>query len=424
LVIPFASAYAEFFAVTTNKDIYAADEKAIIVGVVPEDAPVGYAVLVKVTGPEGIDCSLQNLLPASDGSFVSRPVRLDDCGVGDYTVSAYYADMNATSTFAVSNSSQTAAGNRLELRLIKNVVLETQQAVSLRLKELIESNHRIPEEIAQEYSNGVSEASLVLEAAEFGNTADAKKHMILTMQHFRGVLNALSLDRALFDMTAEHRVASDDRSSVLERLNRLEEFHQRLQELAKKNSVDKARELENVAALLASTRQMIKEGDIDGSRRNLEMVYGQLEEIRADLFKENESLANTSSTEKLKQDDERMAKRLTNIADRFEKKALDLLNETGSMPKAAAKIEDALSFLAGSRTSIDEGNYPSAKDFLSKAINALNDAKKLIEEKNDSGDNAGSNNSSDDSSASGDDGSNDSNSEGDKGNNDKETSDQ
>ena len=50
------SAYAESLTVTTNKDIYTNDEKAIIVGAIPADAPAGYAVLIKVTGPRGGLC--------------------------------------------------------------------------------------------------------------------------------------------------------------------------------------------------------------------------------------------------------------------------------------------------------------------------------------------------------------------------------
>jgi len=79
------SAYAESLTVTTNKDIYTNDEKAIVVGAIPADAPAGYAVLIKVTGPRG-ECAVQNILSAADNSFVSRPVRLDECGIGGFTV--------------------------------------------------------------------------------------------------------------------------------------------------------------------------------------------------------------------------------------------------------------------------------------------------------------------------------------------------
>ncbi len=61
-------AFADSFTMTTNNDIYALDEKAIIIGAVPVDTPHGYAVLVKVTGP-GRDYATQNMLPAADNSF-------------------------------------------------------------------------------------------------------------------------------------------------------------------------------------------------------------------------------------------------------------------------------------------------------------------------------------------------------------------
>jgi hypothetical protein len=43
------SAFAESFTITTNKNIYTPDEKAIVVGLLPEDAPDGCAVLIRVT---------------------------------------------------------------------------------------------------------------------------------------------------------------------------------------------------------------------------------------------------------------------------------------------------------------------------------------------------------------------------------------
>ena len=56
LILALPSAFAESFVVTTNKDIYASDEKAIILGAIPPEAPDGFAVLLKITGPEG-DCA-------------------------------------------------------------------------------------------------------------------------------------------------------------------------------------------------------------------------------------------------------------------------------------------------------------------------------------------------------------------------------
>src|SRR5574339_1166455 len=137
LVLPLVSAYAESFTVTANKDLYTTGEKAIIVGIIPDTAPEGYAVLLRVTGPDGSECAVQNVLPDSDNSFVSRPLVLEECGTGVYTVVAYYADISTNSTFTVSNSTQTGSGNRLELRLLKNVAIQAQETVNKKLREYL-----------------------------------------------------------------------------------------------------------------------------------------------------------------------------------------------------------------------------------------------------------------------------------------------
>ncbi|HEX7033563.1 MAG TPA: hypothetical protein VF172_11240, partial [Nitrososphaera sp.] len=161
------SAFAQSFTVTTNKDIYTIDEKAIIVGVIPDDAPDGYAVLIKATGTAG-DCISQHILPAADNSFMSKPLAIDECGLGQVTVSASYAEERVTSTFIISNSSGVNAGNKLELRTLKNVILQAQEAANARVRELVENNYILPEEVARKYGEGVSSASLALQAIEFG----------------------------------------------------------------------------------------------------------------------------------------------------------------------------------------------------------------------------------------------------------------
>src|SRR5690606_37003055 len=109
----------------------------IFVGAIPEDAPDGYAVLIVATGAEG-DCIIQQTLPAADNSFMSRPLAIDRCGFGQVTVSASYADERATSTFIISNSSGANAGNTLELRTLKHIILQAQEAANARVKELVE----------------------------------------------------------------------------------------------------------------------------------------------------------------------------------------------------------------------------------------------------------------------------------------------
>ncbi len=381
LVLPL-SAYAESLTVTTNKDIYTLEEKARIVGVIPEGAPDGYAVQIMVTGPAG-DCATQHILPAADNSFISKSIRLDECGFGEFTVSASYADLKANSTFMISNSSHADAGSKLELRTLKNVMLQAQDSINSRVKELIENGYVLSEKVARKYSEGVLEASLALQAIEFGDAAEAKKHMIFAVGDFREVLKALSDDKvARFGQTAEQQAANDGNSGVVGTYRILREYYYRLEELAQKNQVDKDDQFEVAARLLANARQMIDEGNFEGAERNLERVNTLLEAIRADLLddggKEFASYANNTSLE-----DEETARKLIYAADRFEKNALELLNKTGSDAEAQAKVQEALSLIAGARMSIQAQDLDSARDTLTAAYWVIEDAKSLIED-NDS----------------------------------------
>ncbi len=420
LLLPIASAYAENFTVTTNKDIYAIDEKVIVVGVIPSDAPEGYAILIRVTGPDGKDCTIQNVLPAQDSSFVSRPIKIDGCGLGEYAVSAFYADLKSTSTFTVSNSSETDAGSKLELRLIKNVVLQAQEAVNARMQELIDANYVMPEDVADKYSKGVSETSLTLQAIEFGDPAEAKRHVIFAIRDFREVLDAFSSGRfALFEQTAQQAGANDSSAdNIAETYNRLQEFYDRLEGLADKNHVDKEREFATAESLLASSRQMIDNSNLEGAEQRLAQVSRLLEEIRADLFEgeddQNEKLSNltANSTESNEE-----ARRLANVADKFEQRAMNLLNETGSDSEAEAKVHEALSLIATARSSIDQQNYDSARESLSAAYKALNEARSLVEDSqhgDNSNGNSGSGNNDHDNSGKGNGGNNTGSDKGDQ----------
>ena len=418
LVLPL-SAYAESFTVITNKDIYTLDETARIVGVIPEDAPEGYAILIKVTGPGG-DCATQNILPASDNSFVSRPVRLDECGFGVFTVSAFYADLETHSTFTISNSSQSDAASRLELRMLKNVILQAQDAVNARVRGLVENGYVLTEEVAGKYSEGVSEASLALQAIEFGDQAEAKKHMIFAIREFRGVLGALSEENvARFEQTAEQQAENEDNSGVVGTYRIMREYYYRLEDLAQKNQADKDGRFDAAARLLASAKQMIDEGNFELAERNLERVSMLLEAIRVDLIDEEEEQL-VSYTNSTSPEDEESARRLTDAADRFEKDALELLNKTGSNAEAHAKVQEALSLIAGARMSIEAQDLDSARDVLTAAYWAIQEAESLIEDEDDDTSNSNSGENSDDSPGKSSGNDNSSKDDDDKGRSDKD----
>lgn len=376
MLLPLASAYAESLNVTTNKDLYTTGEKAIVVGVIPNTAEEGYAVLLRISGPDGSDCEVQNILPDSDNSFVSRPVSLGECGVGQYLVTAFYAELSANSTFTVSNSSQTGHGNRLELRLLKNVAIQSQETVNQRLRAFLESNQVLPEDIADEYSLGVFEASLVLQAVDFGDTAEAKKHLIFAVRHFRGVIDSMSADRLIFEQAIMLDAANDDSGeALLERYQRIKEFYFRLEELAQKNGIDRENEFGTIVSLLAKSKQMIDEGSLDQANQSLEETNAMLESIRQGLYG-NRDLEGTAENSTLKSPDAQ-AKKLANVADRFEKTAYGILEEH-SGESVNATVQTVLALISQARLDIQNQDYSSARSHLSDAFSALDQAKEMV----------------------------------------------
>ena len=368
LVLPLVSAYAESFTVTANKDLYTTGEKAIIVGIIPDTAPEGYAVLLRVTGPDGSECAVQNVLPDSDNSFVSRPLVLEECGTGVYTVVAYYADISTNSTFTVSNSTQTGSGNRLELRLLKNVAIQAQETVNKKLREYLDSNQVLPEDIADSYSLGVFEASLVLQAIDFGNAAEAKKHLIFTVKHFREVLDSLSAERIMIEQALIIEASNED--GTLEKYKRLKEFYFRLEELSQKNGAENENEFDNIVALLARAKQLIDENSMDDARANLAEVDMRLEAIRKSLYAAEAASDQANSTLSDVQ-----ARRLSNVADKFERDAQRLLDEDPS-PAVNATLHEVLGLISSARSDIANGDYTSARSNLSAAFSALDEAEK------------------------------------------------
>lgn len=374
------SAFAESFTVTTNKNIYTPDEKAIIVGAIQGDAPSGYAVLMTVSGSSGV-CAAQNILPSADKSFISRPVNLANCGLGEIKVSASYAGQMATSTFVISSSAQTDAGSKIELRVLKSVLIQAQNTVHTRVKVLIEGGYILPEEVARRYGEGVSEASLALQAMEFGNDTEAKKHMILALRDFREVLNILSEDNvARFEQTAEQRAARNDNSRIIGTYNVLQTYYYRLAELADKSGAEKQREFEDAAQLLSDARQMIDEENYEAAALALDRVSLLLEDIRMNLVSSGTSEENLATyANNTSPENEEAARRLGEAADRFEKTAFELLNETRSTD-AHAKLQEALSLIASARADLEEGHLDSAREGLSAAYKAIDEARDLMKE--------------------------------------------
>jgi flagellin-specific chaperone FliS len=165
----------------------------------------------------------------------------------------------------------------------------------------------------------------------------------------------------------------------------LREYYYRLEELAEKNQVDKESEFKDAALLLSNAKRMIDEGNFEGAGRNLQRVYAQLEAIRAGLVSERESENLASHANATSLEDEELARKLSKAADRFERNALELLNQTGSNTQVQAKLQEALSLIVGARASIEAQDLESAKGALSAALDIIGDVKDSIKDDRDDG---------------------------------------
>jgi hypothetical protein len=313
----------------------------------------------------------------------------------------------ATSNFEVSNYTQTADVDgdvgKLELRLLRSVIVQARDAVNQRVHKLIDDGYILPEDIAEKYGNGVSEASLVLQAVDFGDHAEAKKHLIIAIGDFRDVLDMLSAEHlALFEQVSSSSNSSNNNNAksslILEAYSGMQEYYYRLEELAQKNQIDRKSEFEDVASLLASSKQRIDNNDTEGAEKNLAEASNILEGIRVDLFEGKRSSAvqqqqppsstttssrangdDNNNTTAAKTDEESM--RLSIVADKFERAALNLLNKTGSSNlEAKAKLNEALSLIASARNNLDLQDHTSTRQLLSSAYKAFNEARSLLKE--------------------------------------------
>ncbi len=198
------------------------------------------------------------------------------------------------------------------------------------------------------------------------------------------------------------QTASNSNSDIVGTCNMLQKYYYRPQELAEKNQVHKEDKFEAIALLLSNAGRMIDGNNCEGAGRNLERVYAILEEIRADLYDERdeeEKLASEKNS--TSQADEEGARKLTETAARYEKKALELLNQTGSDAEAKAEVQEALSLIANVRASIEAQDLDSARNNLGAALSAINDAKRLIEDEDDNDANISAPNSGENSDSSG-----------------------
>jgi hypothetical protein len=353
-------AYADLFTVTAGKDIYGSDERVIVAGTLPEEGSGN--VRVQITKDDR-QCALHAVRPDPDRSFVSKPLNVANCGPGQYKVTAHYDGMTTSSSFVISASSQDSYSGDLRIRTITKSILMAQEAANGRVKEVVDSGALLPEQAAQAQRKGVVEASLALQALQHGSAADARIHHLAALAQFRELMAALAPERLTIVARSEEpatTTAATVASDGSEKLAMLQSLYGRLADLSEKNDV--RQDFGDIVALLSQAEELIGRGDAQGADKVLENASVLLEQARAKLVAEAENS---------------QARRILASADKLEKRAEALLDNSDSS-YAGEKINESLSLVKDARSDVANGDYASARENLSLAAKALNEAKKAI----------------------------------------------
>lgn len=385
---PGASAQPSFsdqLSVTTDKDIYARDDRIIVAGTLPMysdgSGPVvstgdgnAYTVRIQVSRDDR-QCALQVVrADPDDRSFISKPIRVGNCGPGEYTVTAHYRGQTARTVFIMTADEADAGTGDLRLRMLKRAILLAQEGAGERVREVIDAGILLPEQAADAYRRGVIETSLALQAAQHGDTVTAKVHQFEAVAQFRQALAALAPER----LSAISSQASAQSLQVMsssaggsDRLAMLQDLYQRLVSLARKNGLESP-DLGLASSLLAEAREaMEKQGAAGGADavassadEKLDEAGAALERVRSQLV----SHAGSAGAQKQK---------VLASADRLEREARDLL-EKGEGERLSAslrgKIGEALSLINEARSDAAKGEFDHAKELLDDASRLLADA--------------------------------------------------
>lgn len=350
--------YADLFTVTAGKDIYGSDERVVVAGTLPEEGSGN--VRVQITKDDR-QCALHTVSPDPDRSFVSKPLNVANCGPGQYKVTAHYDGMTTSSSFVISASSQDLYSGDLRIRTITKSILMAQEAANGRVKEVVDSGALLPEQAAQAQRKGVIEASLALQALQHVSAADARIHHLAALVQFRELMAALAPERlTMVARSEEQAMTAAVASNGSEKLAMLQSLYGRLADLSEKNDV--RQDFGDTSALLSQAEELIGRSDAQGTDKVLEEASVLLEQARAKLVAEAENS---------------QARRILASADKLEKRAESLLDNSDSL-YAGEKINESLLLVKDARSDVANGDYASARENLSQATKALNEAKKAI----------------------------------------------
>ncbi len=350
------SVYAQSFSVTTNKDVYGAGERVIVAGTVPDGGAVP-TVTVQIE-KDGDLCGEQTVAIGRDGSFISRPLKVD-CGFGEYVVTAKHVNQKATSTFRVSEQAQDSE----DAHQLREILLDARERVNERIRELVDAGIPIPEQAVEKYRLGSVEASLAVQSAEHGDAEQADTHRDAALSYFDKTLALLSPKEVEHLSQAAQQGDEQRVAEATDWLGRLSDIYRRLASLAEKNGVSDTVFAE-IPALLSDARNALSTQNLDVTESVLAKIEPLMEQARGRLLQSAEDAAEKQS--------------LTATADRIEKRAEKQLEAADGSPEAKTLVELALDLVQQAKSAIDDGNYSSARQLLSSASKALIEANRIL----------------------------------------------
>lgn len=369
-------------SVTTDKDIYARDDRIIVAGTLPgygalsgggNDGENAYTVRIQVSRDDR-QCVLQVVRADPDDlSFISKPIRVGNCGPGEYTVTAHHRGQTAKTVFIMTADEADAGTGDLRLRMLKRAILLAQESTGERVREVIDAGILLPEQAADAYRRGVIETSLALQAAQHGDTVTARVHQFEATAQFSQALAALAPERlsAISSQAgAQSLQVMSSSAGGSDRLAMLQDLYQRLASLARKNGLESP-DLGRASSLLAEAREaMEEEGAADGGADAVASADEKLDEAGAALERVRSQLvshAGSAGAQKQK---------VLASADRLEGKARELFEKEELSASVKEKIGEALSLIDEARSDAAKGEFDRAKELLDDASKMLADMEK------------------------------------------------
>ncbi len=350
---------AQSFLVTTSKQVYYEGERILVAGTVSE-AGDRRPVLVRITS-DGDECARHIVRPLRDGSFVSRPMNITGSGSGEFKVTATHAGATVFTLVTIENRHNVS--DSFELRAMKATVVEAQDVVNARVRDILDANLAIPERAADAYGKGAAEASLTLQAIERGDAESADGHRAAALAYFREAFDLLSPE-TLNGVSEDIREEEARVSAASERFGRLQDMFRRLVDLADRNGVDAEQEFGKINEILVDARQFLNENKVDNAEDSLQAADNLLEEARKKLIRQSESDSSHA---------------LASAAERLERSANELRQDAEGVPRAPAMVNASFVLINGAKASIEDGDYDSAKASLDSALKKLKEAKKILE---------------------------------------------